>query len=231
MQQKTPKISRQSRRAIRRRNRRNLRLALGGLFEKNPVLASGLIIAPVVVAAVSLRTATALSIAMALICIPAIIVSGLISRWIPYWVTAVTATAVSTAMIIPAYLCIAPLSVHIFDALGIYFPIMAVSSLPMAYISGYRRRPRPMRWIILQAVCLAVGFAAVAFLMGGLREFIGYGTLWGFPLNTPLKITGVQLPFFGFILLGFIAAGLQGIKVLIHYIDRKKRDAQEAKTS
>ena len=58
------------------------------------------------------------------------------------------------------------------------------------------------------------GFALAALIISAIREVLAYGTLWGLALPEPLRISGAQMPFFGFIMFGVFSAGYQWVRRL-----------------
>lgn len=57
-----------------------------------------------------------------------------------------------------------------------------------------------------------IAFALVALVAGCLRELLGHGTLFGRTVPGPSTVQATLLPFFGMILLGFLAAILQAVR-------------------
>lgn len=96
------------------------------------------------------------------------------------------------------------------DALGLYIPLVAVNSI-MLEISVINTRKTPLKGFC-DAVLMCMGFALVACSIGTLREVLGERTIWDIPFGIyPIKLVGVKLPFFGFIMIGFLNALCRGI--------------------
>lgn len=75
--------------------------------------------------------------------------------------------------------------------------------------------------MVLDLLCSVIGFMWVICLVGALRELLGNGTLWNMPVLEDSTIPGLLLPFSGFIVIGFIAAGFQ--KFRNHFMEQKER--------
>ena len=66
---------------------------------------------------------------------------------------------------------------------------------------------------LLDGIALSAGFGIVSIILGAGREFFGYGTLWGIKISEN-SFPAIRLPFWGFILLGFMAAGIGAVRIL-----------------
>ncbi|MEG2597608.1 MAG: Rnf-Nqr domain containing protein, partial [Oscillospiraceae bacterium] len=102
--------------------------------------------------------------------------------------------------------------------LGIYLPLLATNSL-IIQKSESRFHKMDFKTMLLQLVCNAAGFFLVATIVGAFRELFGKGmllgkTIPGFTFTAP----ALMLPFCGFILIGFLAAGM---KKLVFYLNSK----------
>lgn len=179
-------------------------------WSANPVLVNGLTLAPVVVAAIYLKNAVALSLTLAVITIPTLFAASLIRQ------------RLSLAHRIPIYaiisaVCFAGAEALIklwlpetIDTLGIYLPLMITNTLVIVRAEAFGVRNKT-RWVLLDAFVQVLGYAFVICLVGLVREYIGNATLWGSPVDNVLTITGIALPFGGLILLGLFAALYQYI--------------------
>ena len=91
------------------------------------------------------------------------------------------------------------------DGLGLYIPLAAVNSI-MLELTVVHPRLTPRRGLG-DGLILCLGFALVACGIGAVREVLGSRTIWDIPFGLyPIRMVGVTLPFFGFILLGFLNA-------------------------
>jgi len=182
------------------------------MFASNPVLVTGLILGPLVVCATSLQNAAGLSIAFALIVVPVLLFAAWIGVRLPAPARAAAYVTIAGLMLIPVEMLVSRISQTIFDSLGIYLPLMAVNSIVVAYTARYTEK-HDLGTALMDGVFFSLGFALTAGVLGLLRELFGSGTIWGVPV-AQFKAPALLLPFSGFILLGFMAAAVQGIKSL-----------------
>ena len=125
-------------------------------------------------------------------------------------------------MLVPSYFISAGISATIFDSVGIYPALLAVSTVPIVYSEKIAENKKPLSALV-NGICIAFGFAITAFILGAAREILGSGSLFGFKVAKPV-FPAAKLPFWGFIFLGFMAALVNFIKEFI-----KKPTGEEEK--
>jgi len=105
-------------------------------------------------------------------------------------------------------------------SLGIYLPLIVVNCIILGRAEAFAAK-NPVGHSILDALGMGVGFTAALVLMGGIRELIGNGTLFGIVITanhiTPMVI--MLLPPGGFFVFGVLVA-------LANKLDSSGRKAQ-----
>ena len=187
--------------------------SLGYIFFRNPVLVLGLVIGQLAAGDTSLQNGVALSVTYFFISVAVLVFASVIGKKLPGWLKVVCYALLSAAMLIPSYFICAGFSATIYDSLGIYPALLAVSTVPIVYSSKLAENQTPL-CAFANGICISAGFAATAIVLGAAREFFGSGSLWGFKI-AEASFPAVKLPFWGFILLGFMAAIVNWIKELI----------------
>ena len=178
---------------------------LGALLMRNPVLVMGLDLPFVIAAAVSLRGAVAMSIQMFLIHMITMTVGIATCRKLPMWLRVIVNVMVSTLVMIGGRVLIVGLFHGVSSTLGMYLYLMAVNS--MTVFQSITISKRAKLWPVISGAFLnALGFSLVVIVVGLLREIFGNGTLWGVPVGIPVKMSGLLIPFSGFIIVGFLLA-------------------------
>ena len=172
------------------------RLDLDGLFRQNIVLMSGLVTAPVIVAATTAERAALLSLSFLMISFPTIVFCRFIPRKIAYTVRILIYAAAAAVMFIPTVLAARSLFPETASGVMIYIEILVVNSLILAKTES-RFYLRPFG---LMAADILFGFHVFA---------------------APLP--AAKSPFFGFILVGFLAAGCRAIS---HRRSRARKEAE-----
>lgn len=189
-----------------RRYRRRLRAA-SGILRNNPVLALGLAL-PLAIVPVTLKSGVAISaVVLAATLLPAALAAP-VGRRFPVWLRAPFFGLLSMlcVLLVRRYLLHFPV---LLGELGVYVPLAAANSMTLELLGNLSEKPSA---VLRGALSMCLGFALVVCGVSALREIFGNRTIWDLPFGIyPIKISGVALPFFGFILLGFLGALLRSI--------------------
>ena len=204
---------------IETKEKLNLKESLAYIFFRNPVLVLGLVIGQLAAGDTNLQNGAALSAAYFFIVVPVLVFASVIGKKLPEWFRPVCYALISAVMLNPAYFISGTFSATIYDSMGIYPALLAVSTVPIVYSSKFAEKQNTVT-ALMNGLCLSAGFAVTALILGAAREFFGSGSLWGIKITEAI-FPSVKLPFWGFILLGFMAAILNLIKDFI----KKPEDA------
>lgn len=175
-----------------------------GILTRNPILVSGMLIAPVVVASTSLKNAAALSITLAVVTIPTMLVASIVKTRLPHWLRIPMYALVAALLLIPATFLVTPIAPNIFDSMGMYFILMVFNSILFTRSEKFALKHSVLR-TLLDGVCYSLGFALAIGAISAVRELLVANTLWGVPIELPFKISAVGLPFAGFLLVAMFA--------------------------
>lgn len=190
-------------------NRTSGKLSPDGLFRQNIVLMSGLVTAPIIVAATTFERALVLTLSFFLISYSSIIICRFIPREIVYTVRIICYVGVAAVMYIPTALLMNALFPETASSVSIYIEILVVNSLILAKTES-RFYLMPMKEMALDALMYILGYAVAAFVVGIIREFLAFGSLFGLRVcDSPMP--AAKTTFFGFILVGVLAAVCRGI--------------------
>ncbi len=182
---------------------------LDGLLRQNIVLMSGLVTAPVIVAATTVERAVVLAVSFFLLSYTSILLCRFIPRRIVYTVRILLYAIVAAAMYIPTMICLEYLFPDVLPSVSLYVELLVVNSFLLAKTET-RFYLKPYGEMMADALIYVAGYAIVAFVVGALREILAYGTIYGFHLSEPI-VPAAKSPFFGFILVGVLAAFCRGI--------------------
>ncbi len=191
-----------------------------GLFLGNTVLERGLVVAPVIVAATGLKNSAVLAIAYGIITFFTVFFTSFVPKKLPYTIRVIIYVVFASLVYIPTEFLLErlfePLAIY---NVGIFLPLMVANSL-IVRKSETRFFVQKRGAMLVDLLCSVIGFMWVICLVGALRELLGNGTLWNVPILEGFAVPGLLLPFSGFILIGFIAAGFQ--KFRNHVIEQKE---------
>ncbi len=193
---------------------------IDGLFLGNTVLERGLVVAPVIVAATSLKNSVVLAIAYGIITFFTVFFTSFVSKKLPYTIRVIIYVLFASLVYIPTEFLLEqlfePLAIY---NVGIFLPLMVANSLIVrkSETRFFVQKKGPM---VLDLLCSVIGFMWVICLVGAIRELFGNGTIWNIPMLEDSTIPGLLLPFSGFIVIGFIAAGFQ--KFRNYFMEQKE---------
>ena len=185
----------------------------GGLLKGNAVLVTGMALPFAVVPTVTLKAGVAISAAVIVSLVGAMIASSLVGQRLPQWARIAVSVNASMVCIFLVYPLAGLLAPQIYDAMGIYLPLAALNTMVLVRTESYGANHL---WYqsALDGLRYGGGFALVALILSAIREFLGQGSLWGRPLS-PLKLPAVQMVFFGFIAVGLVAAAANSLRRLL----------------
>lgn len=179
-------------------------VSFDGIFRQNIVLMSGLVTAPIIVAATTAERALVLTISFFMISYLSILICRYIPRKIAYNVRILLYAAVAAVLYIPTAMLLNAWFPETTQSVMIYIEILVVNSLLLSKTES-RFYLKPFGEMAVDALIYVAGYAIAAFAVGIVRELLAYGSLFGATLfDAPMP--AAKSPFFGFILVGIFAA-------------------------
>lgn len=180
------------------------KINLDGLFRQNIVLMSGLVTAPIIVAATTAERALVLMLSFFMVSYISILICRLIPRKIMYSMRILIYAVAAGVVYIPTVLLLSLLFPETVSGVLIYIEISVVNLLLLAKTES-RFYLEPFGTMAVDALVYIAGYAIAAFAVGIIRELLAYGTVFGlFLFDEPMP--AARSPFFGFILVGILAA-------------------------
>ena len=189
-------------------------ICFDGLFRQNIVLTSGLVTAPIIVAATTAERAAILSLSFFMISYFTIILCRWVPRTLSYTVRIIIYALVASLVFIPTALLTNMLFPDTAPSVMLYIQILVVNSMILAKTES-RFYLIPFTSMAIDSLVYIAGYAIAAFAVGMVRELLTYGTLFGSHICNAL-IPAAKSPFFGFFLLGLYAAACR------HYYNRRR---------
>ena len=186
---------------------------LEGIFSKNPIFVRGLALPFAIMITTNLKNAVALSIIFAFVLVPTVLLASLAGKYLPRWLGTMLYSLFAMALVVASIPLIQPISPEIGDSLGIYIPIIAVNTVLQMLCRRYsEENTYPAVMALVDALTYSIGFFFALCLIASLREYFGSGTLWGVSVELPVRLSGLQVAFSGFILTAFFSAIFRFIK-------------------
>lgn len=176
-----------------------------GGYIKNPVLVQVVGICPVAAASTSLFNALILSAVFTLSLILCEITASVLMKKITRWVKVGLYIILSTAIVFPTMFILEKFESPILASLGVYLPLMAMSSLNCVHCEKYAVK-HTAKESFFDAVASSIGYSAVLIIVGIIREIFGNGTIAGFNIPFLNGFNGILMPFGGLFIIGLLSA-------------------------
>lgn len=197
-----------------------------GLLLNNTVLERGLVIAPVVVAANTLKNAFVLGAAFCFITFFTVLAASFVPRVIPYTVRIFSYVLISAAWFVPCAVFLNYIMPETVYKVGIFLPLLITNSLVVSRTDS-RFIWEKRKVMIFDVFFHVMGFFAVIIIVGLIREFFAAGTIWDNPVSELITVPALMYPFSGFIIAGFLSAVLQKIRISVRKSDRNEVSGDE----
>lgn len=191
-----------------------------GLLNKNPILVSGMVIAPVIVLANNFSDAAMLITAFSLITFFTLVISSFVPKSIVYTIRIILYTLIGAVVYIPSVMLLEYLMPEGVEAIGIFFPLFITNSFIVSRSESIFFLETKGKMLLDIVFCI-IGYDAAVLIFAALREILASGTIGGKMTGMPASFRVFEHPFGGFILLGFFAALFRSILLLIKRVRQK----------
>ena len=148
------------------------------LLFQNPVLLMTLGVVPALAASTDVRAALGMSAAVMFVLLCSALVMGLLRKLIPdqvrlpAYIVIVASLVTVTELLIEAYLP------SVYEALGIYIPLIVVNCIILGRAEAYANKNGPLL-SVFDGIGMGLGFTIALTLAGAVREILGSGTCFG----------------------------------------------------
>ncbi len=195
-------------------------IILNALLRRNPILVSGLVIAPAVVIADSFFNAATLAAAFSVITFFTLLVSSFVPKNIVYSIRIILYTVIGALVYVPSAILLRYLMPEGIEAMGVFFPLLITNGLIISRSESIFFLESKGHMLLDIIFCI-IGYDAAVLIFGAVREILGTGMIGGKIIGMPLVFSAFQHPFGGFILLGILSALLRVILITVKRINQK----------
>ena len=184
------------------------------ILSENPLLIALLGLYPVAAACHTLKNALELSVMLAVLIPPAAVLFCCVGGRIPLWLRPAAVLACSAVLYLPAAGLMELIFPGAVNELGIFAGLMVCNSMMLSRLTEYAPG-HSGREVAADAAGCALGYCLMMCLTAAIREFIRLGGVWNDKGASFFGVTGKSTlaPFFGFLLVGFLAALAQHINL------------------
>ncbi len=184
------------------------RISRDFILANNPVLVTGLGLAPVIIAATSLRNSLVISIMMTIIIISVRTLGNFTIGYIGNTIRIPLYALMSSVMFIPAYLLAQQLFPFDVARLDRFLPLIVLDSIIMAAAESDKREK--FNDSVRNSVFISIGFSFAVCLIGLIREFFGEARIFGLFLpGMPVLFPILKTTVGGFMTLAIISGFFQ----------------------
>ena len=180
-----------------------------GIVFKNPVLVQLLGLCSMLAITTSVSNAIGMGISVTAVLIFSNLLISLLRKFIPNEVR-----IASYVVIIASFVTIVEMSVHayvptLYKSLGVFLPLIVVNCIILARAESFASKNKPLD-SVLDGLTMGIGYTLALLVISVVRELLGNGTIAGINIlgsdYDPMLIA--ILPAGGFIILGFLIAGM-----------------------
>lgn len=184
-----------------------------GLFDQNPILVQLLGTCPTLATTTSMQNGVGMGLSAAAVLILSNLLISLLRKFIPKQVRIAAYIVIISGFVTAIELLIKAYLPALDASLGLFIPLIVVNCIILARAEAYASKNGPVD-SVLDGLFMGLGFTFALGLLGGVRELIGSGTIWG------INVTGGKFPGFAmftqpagaFITLGCIIAAVNAVK-------------------
>jgi electron transport complex protein RnfE len=155
-----------------------------GLYAENPVFKQALGLCPTLAVSNSVRNAVGMGLAMTFVLVLSNIMVSLIRRFVPRKIRIPIYIVVIATFVTIVDLVMAGFAPDLHKALGIFVPLIVVNCIILGRAEAFAGRNSVFR-SLLDGLGMGFGFSLALFVLAFIREILGDGRLYGFPLLGP----------------------------------------------
>jgi len=152
-----------------------------GLWKENPLFRLALGLCPALAVTTSLELAVGMGLAVTFVVMGSNLILSLFRRHIPATVRIPVFIVVISSFVTLVRLVMAAEFPALKESMGIFLPLIAVNCVIFARAEAFASRNGPWR-SVLDGLGTGLGFTLALASIGGVREILGEGRVWGWPL-------------------------------------------------
>jgi electron transport complex protein RnfE len=195
-----------------------------GLWRQNPVFVMMLGMCPTLAVTVSAMNALSMGIATTMVLVASCALVSALRRFVPQEVRIATYIVIIATFVTAVDYGIQAVSLRVYEALGAFIQLIVVNCIILGRAEAHASK-NPVIPAMINAAGMGLGFTIGLLALGAVREVLGAGALFGFPLFGPQFQPWVVmvLPPGGFFVLGIWL-------LLFALWERRRRNRSQAQT-
>ena len=184
-----------------------------GVLDNNPTLVQLLGMCPTLATTTSLKNAIGMGLAATAVLMFSNLFISLLRKFIPKETRIAAFIVVISGFVTMVELLMKAFVYSLYQSLGIFIPLIVVNCIILARAEAYASKNKPLPSLV-DGLSMGLGFTFALILVSTVREILGNGTIWGFPILGKHYAPALLLvmPAGAFLTLGFVIAAVQKIR-------------------
>ncbi len=184
-----------------------------GILDNNPTLVQLLGMCPTLAVTTQMSNAIGMGLAATAVLICSNLFISILRKFIPSQVRIAAYIVIISGFVTAVELLMRAYLFSLYQALGLFIPLIVVNCIILARAEAYASKNKPLPSIV-DGLSMGLGFTFALCLIAFVRELLGSGTVFGYPIpgysENPMVF--FILPAGAFMTLGFIIAAVQKIR-------------------
>ncbi len=148
-----------------------------GIWKNNPAIVQLLGLCPLLAVTMTVVNGLGLGLATTLVLIGSNCTVSLVRNWVPNEIRIPIFVMVIAAFVTIVQLVMNAYTFQLYEALGIFIPLIVTNCAIIGRAEAYASK-NPIKYAAFDGVMMGLGFTLVLVILGGMRELLGYGTLF-----------------------------------------------------
>ena len=184
-----------------------------GLFDQNPVFVQLLGTCPTLAVTTTVANGFGMGLSVLIVLVMSNLLISLLRKFIPEQIRIASYIVIISGFVTAVELLIKAYVPALDASLGLFIPLIVVNCIILARAEAYASKHGPVN-AVLDGVFMGLGFTFALCLLGAVREVLGSGTLFGFPVlwggYRPMLV--FVMPAGAFLTLGVLIAAVNAVK-------------------
>lgn len=148
-----------------------------GIWKNNPAIVQLLGLCPLLAVTMTVVNGLGLGLATTLVLIGSNCTVSLVRNWVPNEIRIPIFVMVIAAFVTIVQLVMNAYTFQLYEALGIFIPLIVTNCAIIGRAEAYASK-NPIKYAAFDGIMMGLGFTLVLVILGGMRELLGYGTLF-----------------------------------------------------
>ncbi len=180
-----------------------------GLFRENPILVLALGLCPTLAVSTSLQNAIGMGLSATFVLVCSNVLISLLKRFIPSKVRIPSYIVIIATFVTIVELVMEAYFPALYKRLGIFVPLIVVNCIILGRAEAFASKNNLVR-SFMDGLGMGLGFTLTLSLIGVIREILGAGKVWGYPIAKDfVPVLVFALPPGALLVLALILAGKQ----------------------